>query len=201
LSTVEAMHVTNPQTLQPTQGQPPELGGVRAGPALAATLYILLVGSAVLSLAAHQFPGMIPRVLSLAAPWVFLAFAAVFTLYRLTLVRAKKYPVSKAFFQIGAAVLFFTLLLPRAGPMAAQRDSLDRLISDSDPRVRALAVEVAGYRPDGVRYAPKVARALGDTDEAVRERAHAALVRLNSGADLGSPSDAAALKAWEDRFP
>jgi hypothetical protein len=132
---------------------------------------------------------------------VFLAFAVVFTLYRLTLVRAKKYPVSKAFFQIGAAILFFTLLLPRGGPMAAQRDSLERLISDSDPRVRALAVEVAAYRPDGPRYAPRVARALEDPDEAVREHAHAALVKLNSGTDLGPPSDAAALKAWKDRFP
>jgi hypothetical protein len=195
------MHVANPGTLQPTQGQPPELGGVRAGPALAATLYILLVGSAVLSLAAHQYPGVLPRVLSLAAPWVFLAFAAVFTLYRLVLVRAKKYPVSKAFFQIGAAVLFFTLLLPRSGPAAAQRESLERLITDADPRVRALAVEVAAYRPDGARYAPKLAQALEDPDEAVRDRAHAALVRLNGGADLGPPSDAAALKAWKDRFP
>jgi hypothetical protein len=195
------MHVANPGTLQPTQGQPPELGGVRAGPALAATLYILLVGSAVLSLAAHQYPGVLPRVLSLAAPWVFLAFAAVFTLYRLVLVRAKKYPVSKAFFQIGAAVLFFTLLLPRGGPAAAQRESLERLITDADPRIRALAVEVAAYRPDNARYAPKLAQALEDPDEAVRDRAHAALVRLNGGADLGPPSDAAALKAWKDRFP
>jgi hypothetical protein len=194
------MHVANPSRMQPTEGQPPELGGVRAGPALAATLYVLLVGSAVLSLAAHQYPGALPRLLSEAAPWVFLAFAAVFTLYRLTLVRAKKYPVSKAFFQIGAAVLFFTLLLPRSGPAGDRRDSLERLIADPDPKVRALAVEVAGYRPDGTRYAARLVRALEDTDEAVRDRAHAALVRLN-GADLGPPADAAAVNAWKDRFP
>jgi hypothetical protein len=194
------MHAANPDTLQPTEGQPPELGGVRAGPALAATLYVLLVGSAVLSLAAQQFPGALPRLLGMAAPWVFLAFVAVFTLYRLTLVRAKKYPVSKAFFQIGAALLFFTLLLPRGGPADAHRDSLERLIADPDPRVRALAVEVAGYRAEGARYGGRLVRALDDPDEAVREHAHAALVRLN-GTDLGPPADAAALKAWKDRFP
>jgi hypothetical protein len=194
------MHAANPTTVQPSEGQPPELGGVRAGPALAATLYVLLVGSAVLSLAAHRFPGALPRVLGMAAPWVFLAFATVFTLYRLALVRAKKYPVSKAFFQIGAALLFFTLLLPRGGPVDAHRDSLERLIADPDPRVRALAVEVAGYRPEGARYGARLVRALDDPEEGVRERAHAALVRLN-GTDLGPPTDAAALKAWKDRFP
>jgi len=43
-------------------------------------------------------------------------------------------------------------------------------MASPDPRVRALAVEVAGYRADGSRYAPELIDRLEDADLAVRER-------------------------------
>ena len=50
--------------------------------------------------------------------------------------------------------------------------------------MRAVAVELAGYRGGGERYARELVEHLGDADPAVRERAHAALVRI-SGVDAG----------------
>jgi len=171
---------------------------VRAGPRLAAALYALLVASAALALWGRPLPnGALPS-LAAAAPWVFLAFTAVFAVYRLTLVRSKKYPASKAFFQVGTALIFFGLLSLRARPADAV-DSLKALMSDANPQVRALAAEVARYRVDGIRYGPDLVRALEDSDREVRREAHATLVRL-AGQDLGGPEDPAAVRAWGERF-
>jgi hypothetical protein len=197
------MHEANINSPAAAQGgQGPELpGGIHAGPALAAVLYGLLVGSAALSLLAQRLPGSLPLWLVPAAPWVFLAFAACFAVYRWALVRAGKYSASKAFFQVGAALFFFILLLvPRARPADEPGDAVSALMQDADPRVRALAAEVAGYRPDGSRYARDLVRALGDPDEAVRRQAHASLVRW-AGVDLGAPSNPDAVQAWRQRFP
>ena len=177
-----------------------EVGGVPFGPVLAAWLYVMLGGSALLALSARHFPGMIPHSLELAAPVLFLAFLIGFSLYRLRLVQARKYPAFKAFFQVGAALLFLTLLLPGAkvhyqGPARG----LDELLSDSDPAVRAMAAELVGYRPDGASHAARLVAALQDPDPRVRAEAHRSLVRLN-GTDLGSPDNSEGLKAWEERF-
>lgn len=178
-----------------------ELAGIRFGPALAGALYLLLAGSAVLALGARRFPGLLPERLELAAPTVFLVFLICFAFYRLALVRARKYPAFKAFFQIGAAALFLMLLLP-SGKNRYERavDELETLLSDSNPHVRALAAEVARHRPDGAKYGPSLVRSLRDADAQVREEAHRSLVRL-SGGDLGGPDDEKAVESWEKRFP
>jgi hypothetical protein len=183
------------------QGQEaPHLGGVRAGPALAGALYTLLALSALLSFWAQESPGAVPTALGRAAPWFFLAFAGCFAVYRVVIVRARKYPAFKAFFQIGAALFFFVVLVsPRGKPADAGGDAWDALMADADPRVRALAVEVAGYRPGGSQYASRLVRALGDPDGAVRREAHAALVRM-TGRDLGDPGQPAGLAAWQERY-
>jgi HEAT repeats len=184
-----------------TQGeQPPRFGGIPAGPALAGLLYVLLVGSAVLALWVREFPGAVPLALAKAAPWVFLAFILLFALYRFALVRAGKYPAAKAFFQVGAALIFFMLLLPASRVRyGTQRDPLADLMLDGNSQVRALAAEVAGYRPDGEKYGEELVKALQDPDPQVRKEAHASLVRL-TGEDLGPPDDPQALKAWRERF-
>lgn len=173
---------------------------MRAGPAFAATLYALLVGSAALALFAQKFPGSIPHYLERAAPWVFMLFVAGFAAYRLALVRAGKYSAAKAFFQIGASALFFALLL--AGGASKDRaagDDVTKLLSDSRPSVRAMAAEVARFRPDGKRYGPALTEALLDKDPRVAEQAHRSLVVL-SGVDLGGPGDPKAVEAWQERF-
>ena len=190
----------NLDTSRNAQGKDvPALGGIRFGPAIAGALYLLLVGSAALALWTRQFPGELPRTLELAAPWVFLLFVACFALYRLSLVRAKKYPAFKALFQIGAALLFFTLLLPAARKgFDPPADPLEALMQDPSPRVRALAAEVARYRPDGVRYRRELVQSLRDPDINVRAEAHRSLVQL-SGVDLGPSEDPAAVKAWREK--
>lgn len=177
-----------------------EVAGIPFGPALAAALYLLLVGSAVLALGARRFPGLLPEKLEIAAPTLFLVFLVCFALYRLALVRAKKYPAFKAFYQIGAAILFFTLLLPRAkNRYDIPVDELEMLLSDGNPQVRALAAEVVRHRPEGSKYGALLVRALRDADPHVRQEAHRSLVQL-SGKDLGGPEDEAAVQAWERRF-
>ncbi len=185
-----------------TQGeQPPRWAGIQAGPALAGVLYALLVLSAALALWVRQFPGALPPRLEQASPWVFLAFLICFALYRLVLVRARKYPVIKAFFQIGAGILFFFLLLPAARETYAEpQDRLDALLQDSNPHVRALAAEVARHREDSRRHAPALVKALADPDKEVREEAHRSLVEL-TGRDLGAPGDVGAQEAWRALYP
>ena len=176
-------------------------GGIRFGPALAAIIYLLLVASAVIALGTRRFPGLFPPVLELIGPSLFLLFLICFAVYRLALVRARKYPTSKAFFQIGAAALFFTLLLPAAkSRYEPPLDDVEMLLTDDNPKVRALAAEVIGYRADGSKHASQLVKALRDPDLQVRKQAHRSLVRL-SGEDLGSGQNEAELKAWESRFP
>lgn len=181
--------------------QPPRLGGIRAGPALAGILYVLLVGSAALALWAREFPSVLPPGLARAAPWVFLAFIVCFSAYRLSLVRAKKYPPFKAFFQIGAAALFFVLLLPaKSRGLAGPEDELARLMLDSNPHVRALSAEVVRYRPGGEKYGSLLVQSLKDPDPDVRAQAHRSLVQI-AGTDLGAPESEGAIKKWGERFP
>lgn len=177
------------------------MGGIRAGPALAGVLYVLLVGSAALALWVREFPGFLPASLERAAPYVFAAFVACFAVYRLALVRARKYSAFKAFFQIGAAALFFMLLLPGAKrSYQAEGDALTELMGDPNPQVRALAVEVARHRPEPAKYGSLLVKALKDPDHQVRAEAHRTLVEI-TGTDLGAPSDEAALEAWGARYP
>lgn len=194
----------NLSSQKPPQAQtpPPVFGGIRFGPALAAVLYLLLVGSAALALWSQRFQGNIPRPLAAASPWAFLAFTVAFALYRLALVRARRYPAFKAFFQVGVAVFFFTLLLPGAQQRYAGEvaGGLETLIEDSNPHVRALAAEVARHRPGPTRYGRMLVKALRDPSPEVRDQAHRSLVQI-TGQDLGSPDSPEAVRAWGDRYP
>lgn len=179
------------------------MGAIRLGPALAGALYLLLVASAALALWVAQSPGVVDRGLELVAPWLFLLFALGFAGYRWALVRAKKYPAGKAFFQVGTAALFFMLLLPgarRPQPEGVPGGELELLLNDANPAVRALAAEVVRSRPDGALHAPTLARALGDPDARVRAQAHTSLVKL-AGVDLGAPDQEGAVEAWQKKYP
>lgn len=197
-------NINSPRDTQGGQpDEPPRLGGVRFGPALAGALYVLLVASAALALWVRGAPARPPAMVVQAAPWVFFLFVVVFALYRFGLVRARRYPAFKAFFQVGAGLLFFMLLLPgnRMGlaPQAVESD-LAVLLKDANPQVRALAAEVARHRADGKTLAPALVAALEDRDPRVRAEAHRSLVAL-TGEDLGLPSDPKALQSWRERYP
>jgi hypothetical protein len=183
--------------------QPPKVAGIRAGPALTAVLYLLLAGSAALALWARGNPGQEAAIFQLA-PWAFLAFVAAFAVYRFALVRAGRYPAFKAFFQVVAGIIFFTLLLPQSWP--AQKppppgveEPLGSLLSDPNVRVRRLAAEVARQRALSRDDARALVGALTDPDADVRLQAHKSLVDITSE-DLGSPESADAVRAWKDRY-
>jgi hypothetical protein len=158
-------------------------------------LYVLLVLSALFTFwSGGSVAGRtLPRWTQSVAPTIFAIFLAIFTVYRFALMRARKYPVAVGLFQVGLGALIWVLLLPstrvRIAPPTVSADEVPALMASPDPRVRALAVEVAGYRGDGPRYAPELIERLADADAGVRERAHAALVRL-AGTDVGREPDA-----------
>ncbi|MFL5309579.1 MAG: HEAT repeat domain-containing protein [Myxococcales bacterium] len=159
---------------------------VRVGLAFVRTLrpalYALLVASALLTFWAGADIGgrELPPRAAAAAPVLFAVFLVVFAVYRLALVRAKKYPAATGLFQIGLGALVWVLLLPGTRQRIGQEhgDDVQVLMHSSDPRVRALAVEVAGYRAEPARYAADLVERLDDSDPPVRRAAHAALVRL-----------------------
>lgn len=180
----------------------PSVAGVKVRPAWPVVLYVLLVSSAALALWAQRNPA-VPEPLARWAPWLFLAFALGFAVYRLALVLSKRYSAFKAFFQIFMAALFFMLLLLPAVELPRPGGAQANLAADlgaGDARVRALAAEVAGWRGE-VAQAARLVALLEDASPEVRAAAHAALVRLNGGADLGAADDAGARQAWRERFP
>ncbi len=174
---------------------------MKFGPVLAGVLYLLLVFSAALALWVRRFPGRLPLQLERGAPWLFLVFLAVFALYRLGLMRARKYPAAKGFFQIGAGLLFFMLLLPGTKrTYDAPSSDVGQLLLDTNPKVRALAAEVARHREDSPTFVKPLVQALHDDDPKVRDEAHRSLVAI-TGQDLGNPETEAGVQAWETRYP
>jgi HEAT repeat protein len=182
---------------------PPTVAGIRVGPALTSVLYLLLVGSAALALWVRGYPGQAPSGVERLAPWAFLAFVAAFAVYRGVLVRTGHYPAFKAFAQIAAGVLFFTLLLPAAwrGTVrdGSSAEEVSVLLRDPSVRVRRLAAEVARHRPASASTRHALAAALEDEDPGVRAEAHRSLVAL-TGQDLGGPEDESARRAWKERY-
>ena len=176
---------------KPETSDEPSVVGVRVRPLWSIVLYVLLVLSAGVAMYAQRSPGVDPAV-ARTAPWIFLIFALGFSIYRLALVAARRYSPFKAFIQIFLAALFFLLLLfPREqGPV-----DTGLLLHHREERVRALAAEVAGWRGDQAQ-GPRLVKLLDDASPEVKTAAHAALVKLNGGLDLGEGAN-----AWEKRFP
>jgi len=166
-------------------------------------LYALLVASALLTFWAGGSIG--GRQLGLrearAAPILFGIFLIVFAVYRLALVRAKKYPAATGLFQIGLGALVWVLLLPgsrerlAAAPEAA-RDDVVIYLASPQPQLRALAAEVAGYRNDPTRYAGPIIERLADPDPRVRETARESLVRMAGGDAAPGATGPSAQEQW-----
>src|SRR2546430_11855110 len=141
-------------------------------------LYALLVLSALFTFwAGGAVAGRtLPPWTKSVAPTMFGMFLAIFTVYRFALMRAKEYPAATGLFQVGLGALIWVLLLPstrqKIRPPSAPVDEVPALMASPDPRVRALAVEVAGYRGEA-RYAADMIERLEDADSAGRQRAHA----------------------------
>jgi hypothetical protein len=181
-------HAADPRRLRVRSG----LGFVQF---LRPALYALLVLSALFTFwSGGEVAGRtLPPWTKSVAPTIFALFLAIFTVYRFALMRAKKYPAAVGMFQVGLGALIWVLLLPstrqKIAPPPTAADDVHALMMSPDPRVRALAVEVAGYRGDASHYAAEMIDRLDDADATVRQRAQAALVRL-SGTDAGRDAEA-----------
>jgi hypothetical protein len=164
-------------------------------------LYALLVLSALFTfwaggeIAGHSLPEWTRG----AAPAVFAVFLVVFAIYRMALVRAKKYPAMTGLFQIGLGAIIWVLLLPSTRQRMVtppDADYVPALMTSADPRVRAMSSELAGYRPDGVRYVGALIDRLDDADARVRFQARASLQKL-AGQDPAPGEDGkAAQEKW-----
>ena len=180
---------------------------VRVGLAFVRTLrpalYALLVLSAVLAFWAggELFGRSPPHWAPSIAPSIFGVFLVVFSIYRIALVRARRYPVAPGLFQIGLGALLWVLLLPGvretlSRPQEMQGDTVPALLASGDPRVRAAAAELAGLREGGQRYAQVLLDRLDDRDAAVRAAARKSLARI-AGADVAEGlSDQEAAQRW-----
>jgi hypothetical protein len=161
---------------------------------LAWSLYGLLASAAALALLSSARGELLPNAVRAVAPLAFGGFLVLFAVYRFALVRAERYPPFRAFFQVGAGLLFILFLLPGAGrKIQGEPRSLAELMADADPQVRALACEVARHRPAGRGVALALTSRLDDPVPAVREEAAKSLAAL-AGADLGAGADPAQAK-------
>jgi len=175
--------------------------------------YILLAVSAVFALWVQRSPGKFPAGWERAAPWLFLSFAILLSAQSIVKVLLKQSPFARSLMHIGVAAAFLMVLffgvpqmnVPKlnradASPVVAMNYEIEQLLSDKDERIRVLAAELARYRPEGLQLVPALLKASGDTSLRVRRAAHASLVHLNGGIDLGGVESPDGMSAWKQRF-
>ena len=169
---------------------------------LRVALYLLTVATAVAALFLQPaLSGAVGRG-ALSRSWLFLPIALFGTLFitaavdRWMLVRRRRYPAGRAFFQVAFGLIFALLLLPSTmrdfKAQKAQGD--DRLFLHVDPDVRRVAVLAQGFRGPDDAGRRKMVAALGDGHPTVRQAAAEVLSRW-SGKDL---ADEAGLKRWAE---
>jgi len=175
--------------------------------------YVLLAVSAVFVLWVQRNPGTLPLSWESAAPWLFLSFAVLLSVQSIVKVLLRQTSFARSLIHMGVAAAFLMVLflggpqkgLPqvkRAGASSvfAAGNEMERLLLDKDERIRVLAAELARYRPEGLQLAPALVNALGDSSVHVRKAAHASLVYLNGGVDLGTSDSPDGMRAWKQRF-
>jgi hypothetical protein len=141
-----------------------------------------------------------PRAALAGPPALLALFIIGFAAYRIALVRAGRAGAGKALVQVAVMILVFAVvagvaLRPAERVAGEGTAALARPLASTDPDVRALAAEVARYRPqDEVRaVAGRLVELLDDPAPEVRRQAHAALVAL-AGSDVGGEGAGAAAR-------
>ena len=153
----------------------------RRAPGLAIALYCLLALSAAVALLGRGSQ-IVPEMARVVAPIAFASFFVLFAVYRFALIRARRYSPGKAFVQLGIGSLFLLMLAPgvwQPRPSQAPLEPVERMLSHSDPSVRALACDAFLLLPgDEAQKALPALKALDkDPHPAVRERARRAIER------------------------
>jgi hypothetical protein len=163
-------------------------------------LYVLTVLSAIAALFLEPaLAGAVSRG-AISPYWLFTAigiygiFFLAYAVDRFLLVRRRRYPAGRAFFQVAFGLVFGLLLLPSTiGDYAGRAPAgLERLLAHPDPEVRAITVEAIGFRGPSKEHIALILARLEDRDPRV-ERAARMVLGKWSGL---SPDDAAGLRAW-----
>ena len=182
----------------------PNVSGPAARPPGHATLRALLFVLTLLSAAAALFvePALAGAVArgAISARWLFLpigiygVFLAAYAFDRAWLVRDRRYPSGKAFFQVAFGVIFASLLLPETiqDYKAQSVPRPDRLLVHKDPSVREAAVLALGF--DGLAR-PRLDLVMARLDDDNPNVQAAALRVLRTWS--GEPeADASRLRTW-----
>lgn len=134
--------------------------------------------------------GNLPDWVPLLLPGTFTAFVAVFIVDRWLQVRRHRYPVSRALFQVGFALLFLTLLLPQQASELKQLKTTETgdqrpallLLAHDDAHVRAAACGLLLGRYPSEVYEKVQELAHADAAPEVRTECVKALERLHQAA-------------------
>lgn len=165
-------------------------------------LYVLLALTAAAVLFLQPALGGAVKRGAISSVWLFLPmtlFGLFFLAYavdRVLLVKRRRYPTGRAFFQIAFGVLFALLLLPSTIADFNDRHAvgLRRYLLHPDARVRVLAVEAMGYRgrDEAHTHIEDLVSRLDDRDQRVRRAATDVLVSWSGK----NPEDTAGIRAW-----
>lgn len=170
---------------------------LRAKP-LRVALYVLTVLSAAAALFLEPaLAGAVARG-AISPLWLFTAigiygvFFLAYAVDRWVLVRRRRYPAGKAFFQVAFGLVFGLLLLPSTIGDYSSRPTqgIDRLLAHPDAEVRLVAVEALGFRGPSAAHAERLIARLRDRDPRVESAARAVLERWSAARDT------AGIHAW-----
>lgn len=153
-------------------------------------LYVLLMVSAVVALLGFS-SSLLPESARLVGPAAFAAFYAIFVIYRVVMIRRRRYPVTKAVFQIGLGAIFLMVLFsvrPQDAVNAPLKPASE-LLRHVDPSVRALACDaLAAQGGESLQQASgELKKLLEDRHPEVRTHARKALDRAGAEVPAGTP--------------
>lgn len=154
-------------------------------------LYLLLMVSAAVALLGFSSQ-LLPDSARLVGPIAFAAFYAIFVTYRIVMIRRRRYPVTKAVFQIGLGVIFLMLLFsvrPQDAADAPLKPAAE-LLRHVDPSVRALACDVLAAQGGAPldQAAGELKKLLEDSHPEVRAHAAKALAKAGAASGPDAPS-------------
>jgi hypothetical protein len=185
----------------PTATAASEVGSdmpVRPRP-LRIALYVLLVLSAASAMFLEEaLAGAVARG-AISPLWLFTAigvyglFYVVYVVDRLLLVKWRRYPAGKAFFQIAFGLVLGLVLLPSTiRDYAARPTGIERLLAHGDPDVRLVAVEALYLRGPTPEHVALALERRNDRDSRVSQAARRVLSRWANRPE----SDTSGIDAW-----
>lgn len=162
-------------------------------------LYVLLVLSAAAALFLEDaLAGAIARG-AISPLWLFTGigiygvFFAVYVVDRVLLVKFRRYPAGRAFFQVAFGTVLALVLLPSTiRDYAARPRGEQRLLSHPDPEIREVAVEALFLRGATKENVDRVLERRRDRDPRVQKAATRVLSRWSGRAE----EDTAGIESW-----